>query len=367
VQAFYTSRLVPIRPITAGAEVIAEPDRSIEARARARQSILTKPAGSLGRLEDLACWLAARLGDVAPDMPRSEIFVFAADHGVAARGVSAYPQSVTEQMVHNFTRGGAAINVLARLADARIEVVDVGVASNEPTPAGAREARLGRGTRDLSRESAMTAAQVAQAFEIGARCVEESYSRGARLLVAGEMGIGNTTAAACLICAFTGANPSDVVGRGTGIDDPVLALKRAVVASALQRMQVDAKSAPLGVLAEVGGFELAAITGLYLAAAKRGVPVVLDGYLSAAAALTAVAIEPHSRDWMLASHLSTELGHAIALRALELEPLLDLKLRLGEGTGAALSLQIARAALALHREMATFAQAGVSGPAEAGA
>jgi nicotinate-nucleotide--dimethylbenzimidazole phosphoribosyltransferase len=295
-------------------------------------------------------------------MPRCEIFVFAADHGVANRGVSAYPQSVTEQMVHNFTRGGAAINVLARLADARIEVVDIGVASNEPTPSGARNERLGRGTRDLSREAAMTQAQVTQAFEIGARCVEESYSRGARMLIAGEMGIGNTTAAACLICALTGVAATDVVGRGTGIDDPVLALKRAVVASALQRIGAGGKIAPVRVLAEVGGFELAAITGMYLAAAERGVPVVLDGYLSAAAALTAVAIEPATREWMLASHLSTELGHGVALRALELEPLLDLKMRLGEGTGAALVLQIIRGALALHREMATFAQAGVSGP-----
>jgi len=342
----------------------AVPDRSIEAHARARQNLLTKPAGSLGRLEDLACWLAARLGDVAPAMPRCEIFVFAADHGVATRGVSAFPQSVTEQMVHNFTRGGAGINVLARLADARIEVVDVGVASDEPTPSGATSARIGRGTHDLSRESAMSDAQVTKALDVGARCVEESYARGARILIAGEMGIGNTTAAACLICALTGAEPASVVGRGTGIEDPVLALKRAVVASALQRMTLVAKDAPLRVLAEVGGFELAAITGLYLAAAKRGVPVVLDGFLSAAAALAAVAIEPGARDWMLASHLSTELGHALALRALELEPLLDLKLRLGEGTGAALTLQIIRAALALHREMATFAQAGVSGPAD---
>ena len=342
--------------------MIPIPNRSIEAEARARQRVLTKPAGSLGRLEDLACWLAGRLGEVTPQMPRCEIFVFASDHGVANRGVSAYPQSVTEQMVHNFTRGGAGINVLGRLTDARIEVVDVGVASDEPTPTGARAARIGRGTRDLSRESAMTDAQVSQALEIGARCVEEGYSRGSRLLIAGEMGIGNTTAAACLICALTGASPAELVGRGTGIDDVVLARKQAIVANALQRISASAQKAPLRVLAEFGGFELAAIVGVYLAAARRGVPVLLDGYLSSAAALVAVAIEPNARDWMLASHLSTEQGHATALRALEMEPLLDLKLRLGEGTGAALALSIVRAALALHREMATFAQAGVSGP-----
>jgi nicotinate-nucleotide--dimethylbenzimidazole phosphoribosyltransferase len=297
--------------------------------------------------------------------------------------VSAYPQSVTEQMVHNFTRGGAAINVLARLNEARIEVVDVGVASDEPTPSGARSARIGRGTRDLVRESAMTDAEVAQAFEIGARCVDESYARGARLLIAGEMGIGNTTSAACLICALTGAAVADVVGRGTGIDDEALARKREAVASALLRVlasprrtnevprEVGAQIAhaagsqttPLRILAELGGYELASITGFYLAAARRSVPVLLDGYLSAAAALMAVAIEPNSREWMLASHRSTELGHAVALRALELDPLVDFNLRLGEGSGAALSLSIVRAALALHREMATFAQAGVSGPA----
>jgi nicotinate-nucleotide--dimethylbenzimidazole phosphoribosyltransferase len=366
---------------------MALPDRSIEDQARARQGALTKPAGALGRLEDLACWLAARLGGVAPAMPAVEIFVFAADHGVANRGVSAYPQSVTEQMVHNFTRGGAAINVLARLNEARIEVVDVGVASDEPTPSGARAARIGRGTRDLVRESAMTDAEVAQAFEIGGRCVDESYARGARLLIAGEMGIGNTTSAACLICALTGAAPADVVGRGTGIDDEALARKREAAAAALDRLRVHERAAPrLGgevlrevgarlapaaslrvtpvrILAELGGYELATITGFYLAAARRGVPVILDGYLSAAAALMAVAIEPNSREWMLASHRSAELGHAVALRALELDPLVDFNLRLGEGSGAALSLSIVRAALALHREMATFAQAGVSGPA----
>jgi nicotinate-nucleotide--dimethylbenzimidazole phosphoribosyltransferase len=337
-------------------------DWSIEAQARARQSVLTKPAGSLGRLEELACWFAGRLRHVTPEMPRAEVFVFAADHGVAARGVSAYPQSVTAAMVQNFARGGAAINVLARLADARIEVVDVGVASDVPAPGGVRRERIARGTRDLTSEPAMTFDQLQKAFDIADRCVGEAESRGARLLVAGEMGIGNTTAAACLICALTGASPEEIVGRGTGIDDKRLAHKIATVTSAVARLKSVQPASPFKALAEVGGFELAAIAGFYVSASRRGIPVVLDGYLSAAAALASVAIEPESREWMLASHLSTEHGHAAALNALKLEPLFDLKMRLGEGTGAALALSLIRAALALHKNMSTFADAGIEGP-----
>lgn len=337
-------------------------DWSIEAQARARQSVLTKPAGSLGRLEELACWFAGRLRHVTPEMPRAEVFVFAADHGVAARGVSAYPQSVTAAMVQNFARGGAAINVLARLADARIEVVDVGVASDVPAPAGVRRERIAKGTRDITSEPAMTFDQLQKAFDVADRCVGEAESRGARLLVAGEMGIGNTTAAACLICALTGASPEEIVGRGTGIDDKRLAHKIATVTSVVARLKSAQAASPFKALAEVGGFELAAIAGFYVSASRRGIPVVLDGYLSAAAALAAVAIEPESRDWMVASHLSTEHGHAAALNALKLEPLFDLKMRLGEGTGAALALSLIRAALALHKNMATFADAGIEGP-----
>jgi nicotinate-nucleotide--dimethylbenzimidazole phosphoribosyltransferase len=336
------------------------PDLSIESAARARQSTLTKPPGSLGRLEDLACWLAARLGEPAPAMPVSEIFVFAADHGVAARGVSAFPQAVTAQMVANFARGGAAINVLARLNDVRVNVVDVGVATDGPSPAGVRYERIARGTKDLASEPAMTLAQVGQALAVGSRCAEEGAARGARLLIAGEMGIANTTAAACLICALTGAAPAEIVGRGTGVNDEALVHKRAVVMRALDRLQSGEPATPLRMLAELGGFELAAIAGFYIAAARRGIPVMLDGYLSAAAALAAVAIDPNTRHWMLASHLSAEAGHGAALAALDLVPLLRFDMRLGEGSGAALALPIVRSALALHREMATFAEAGVS-------
>jgi nicotinate-nucleotide--dimethylbenzimidazole phosphoribosyltransferase len=329
--------------------------------ARARQLQLTKPPGSLGRLEDLACWFAARLGNPVPAQPLCEVFVFAADHGVAARGVSAFPQSVTGQMVGNFARGGAAINVLASLEGCRIEVVDVGVASDEPPPAGVRNGRVRAGTRDLASESAMTADELRAALAVGERCAREAVARGARLLIAGDMGIANSTAAACLICAVTGATPEAVVGRGTGVDDAGLVRKVDVVRIALARVAKAGVREPSRLLAELGGLEIAAIAGFYLEAARQGVPVMLDGYISTAAALAAAAIEPGVVEWMLASHRSAEAGHSVALQWLKLEPLLDLGLRLGEGTGAALTVPIVRAALALHARMATFGEAGVSG------
>jgi nicotinate-nucleotide--dimethylbenzimidazole phosphoribosyltransferase len=364
-----------------------------QAAALARQQQLTKPPGSLGRLEDLACWFAARLGNPVPAMPRCEIFVFAADHGVAARGVSAFPQSVTAQMVGNFARGGAAINVLASMEDCRIEVVDVGVASEDPPPTGVRNERVRAGTRDLAASPAMTPEELTAALGVGERCAREAASRGAQLLIAGEMGIANSTAAACLICSFTGAAPDAVVGRGTGVDDAGLARKREIVQMALARAGVgvaggagvaagagaavqagvaaragvtarvprQTPQSALRILAELGGLEIAAMAGFYIESAKHSVPVLLDGYISTAAALAAVALEPRVLSWMLASHRSAEGGHAIALAALGLEPLLDLGLRLGEGTGAALALPIVRAALTLHRKMATFGEAGISG------
>lgn len=328
--------------------------------ARVRQQQLTKPPGSLGRLEDLACWFAARLGNAVPGVPRCEIFVFAGDHGVATRGVSAFPQAVTKEMVGNFARGGAAINVLANLEGCQIEVVDVGVATTDAPPAGVHNERVRAGTRDLSSMAAMTADELGAALAVGEKCARLAIERGARLLIAGDMGIANTTAAACLICALTGATPEVVVGRGTGVDDQGLKRKRDVVSGALERVAKAGVKQPAGVLAELGGLEIAAIAGFYLEAARRGVPVLLDGYISTSAALAAVALEPRAVDWMLASHRSAEAGHRIALEWLKLEPLLDLGMRLGEGTGAALTLPIVRAALALHAKMATFAEAGVS-------
>jgi nicotinate-nucleotide--dimethylbenzimidazole phosphoribosyltransferase len=353
------------------------PDVRAETAARARQQQLTKPPGSLGRLEELACWFAARLSSPTPQISRSEIFVFAADHGVAARGVSAFPQSVTAQMLGNFANSGAAINVLAALEGCRIEVVDVGVAGDPELPPGVRNERVRPGTRDLFAEAAMTEDELAAAVNVGERCAREAVQRGVQLLIAGDMGIANTTAAACLICAFTGALPEQVVGRGTGVDDVGLARKREVVAAALARARAAAGAAASGsgtdriaaarqMFAQVGGLEIAAMAGLYTEAARNGVPVLLDGYISAAAALAAVRLEPGILPWMLASHRSAETGHSVALQALGLDPLVDLGMRLGEGSGAALTLPIIKAALALHRNMATFAQAGVDGGAPAG-
>jgi nicotinate-nucleotide--dimethylbenzimidazole phosphoribosyltransferase len=363
------------------------PDARAETAARARQQQLTKPPGSLGRLEELACWFAARLSSPTPQISCSEIFVFAADHGVAVRGVSAFPQSVTAQMLGNFANSGAAINVLASLEGCRIEVVDVGVADDSELPRGVRNERVRPGTRDLFSEAAMTDDELTAALSVGERCAREAVQRGAQLLIAGDMGIANTTAAACLICAFTDALPEDVVGRGTGVDDVGLARKREVVAAALARTRAEIASVASGaapaatgivasgaghagtdrvatarqLFAHLGGLEIAAMAGLYTEAARNGVPVLLDGYISAAAALAAVRLEPGTLPWMLASHRSAERGHSVALQALGLDPLVDLGMRLGEGSGAALTLPIIKAALALHRNMATFAQAGVDG------
>jgi nicotinate-nucleotide--dimethylbenzimidazole phosphoribosyltransferase len=274
-------------------------------------------------------------------------------------------------MLDNFAHGGAAINVLAGLEGCRIEVVDVGVASESAPPKGIRNERIRGGSRDLVSEPALTGTEVEAAIGVGGRCAREAIERGTQLLIAGEMGIANTTSAACLICAFTGAAPTQVVGRGTGVDDAGLKRKTEAVEAALQR----AKWAPnstrsrtdseaLRLLAELGGFELAAMAGFYLEAARSAVPVLLDGYISSAAALAAIAVEPRVLRWMLASHSSAEPGHAIALAALGLQPLLGLGLRLGEGSGAALTLPIIRAALALHGKMATFAEAAIPGKLE---
>jgi len=347
---------------------IPAPDARAEAAARARQQQLTKPPGSLGRLEELACWFAARLRTPTPQILRSEIFVFAADHGVAARGVSAFPQSVTGQMVSNFASGGAAINVLAALEGCPIEVVDVGVAGSPQVPRGVRNERVRAGTRDLFAEAAMTDDELQAALNVGERCAREATARGTQLLIAGDMGIANTTAAACLICAFTDAPPEQVVGRGTGVDDVGLARKREVVAAALARARAAVRNAdPRQLFAHLGGLEIAAMAGFYIEGARQGVPVLLDGYISGAAALAASKLEPAALRWMLASHRSAEGGHSIALQALGLKPLVDLEMRLGEGSGAALTLPIIKAALALHRNMATFAQAGVDGAAPADA
>jgi nicotinate-nucleotide--dimethylbenzimidazole phosphoribosyltransferase len=340
--------------------VIAPVDRDAEARARARQDRLVKPRGALGRLEDVACWFAGRQGHEIPELPRPAITVFAADHGVALRGVSAYPREVTAQMAAGFARGGAAISVLARALDARLTAVDVGIAAPRDTLPGVVAARVRDGTADFCETAAMTFAEAEAAMAIGAAHADADAAAGATLLIPGDMGIGNTTAAAALVCALSGASPGQVVGYGTGIDEARRARKVDVVARGLARARATPPDGGVGWLAEVGGLEIAAIAGYVLRAAGRGVPVLLDGFIAAAAALAACAVAPRAADWMLAAHRSAEQGHAIALERLGLAPLLDLGLRLGEASGAAVAVPLVHAALRLHRDMATFADAGVS-------
>ena len=294
--------------------------------------------------------------------------MFAADHGVAVQGVSAYPQSVTGAMLNSLINGQAAIAVLARELQELYDVVDVGViaSGNHESPIGIHTERIGAGTQDLSTSAAMTSAQRDAALQIGASHAARAIAQGANLLIAGEIGIGNTTSAACLITAFAQQDAALIVGSGTGLDAQARLRKLHVVNTALQRVSIvgdNAQHDPLSLLAELGGFEIAAITGYYLQAASSGVPVLLDGFISAAAALAACAINPDARRWMLAAHQSAELGHVIALKHLQLQPLLNLGLRLGEGSGAALAVPLIQSALSLHRDMATFAEAGVAGGA----
>ena len=322
---------------------------------------LTKPPGSLGRLEHLAARLVALRG-VPPSIERPVVFTFAADHGVAAEGVSAYPASVTGQMVENFLRGGAAVNVLARQAGARVIVADFGVACPIGHGAGLVGCSLGAGTANMARGPAMTRADAERGIERGAALAEAAIADGADLLVTGDMGIGNTTAASAITAAITGASATAVTGRGTGVDDARWRHKVDVVRRALATNRPD-PSDGVDVLAKVGGFEIAGLVGVILAGAARRVPVALDGFIAGAAALVAASLAPDALHAMFAAHRSAEPGHDAALGHLRLVPYLDLGLRLGEGTGAVLFIHLARAAARIYTEMATFKSAGVDGPA----
>ncbi len=334
-------------------------DPAVAARTRRLLDGKTKPRGSLGRLEDLACRIAAVRGDPSPPPPRKAIVVMAADHGVAEEGVSAYPQEVTRQMLANFAAGGAAINVLARHASARLVVVDMGV--REPPDAAAEilSRRIGPGTRNIARQPAMSREEAERALEVGLRIAGELAEEGIGLLGIGDMGIGNTTASSALAARWTGAPVEEVTGRGTGLSDEAWERKVEVVRRAVGRRARPAAD-PLETLADLGGFEIAGLAGVVLGAASRRVPVVLDGFITGVAALAAARLRPAVADSLIASHVSVEPGHRAVLAALGLRPLLDLGLRLGEGTGAALAMGLADAALAILREMATFDSAGVS-------
>jgi nicotinate-nucleotide--dimethylbenzimidazole phosphoribosyltransferase len=336
------------------------PDPRAAAAARRRQELLTKPAGALGRLEDLSVWVSACQGNCPPEQfKRARIVVFAGDHGVAAAGVSAYPPEVTAQMLATISSGRAAINVLAEVAVATVRVVDIAV--DTETPAGGAH-RIRRSSGNIAVEDALSATEVDAALAAGRQIADDEVDGGADLLIAGDMGIGNTTAATTLIAALTGLEPVAVVGRGTGIDDEAWSRKTAVVRDALYRARA-VRTDPMALLATCGGADLAAMAGFCAQAALRRTPVLLDGLVVTAAALVAERLAPGARLWWQAGHLSPEPAHAPALAELGLEPIIDLGLRLGEGTGAALALPVLRAAVAVLAQMATFSDAGVSGRA----
>jgi nicotinate-nucleotide--dimethylbenzimidazole phosphoribosyltransferase len=327
----------------------------------------TKPRRSLGRLEELACRLAAAYRTALPPLAARAIVVMAADHGVAEEGVSAYPPEVTAQMVRNFAAGGAAINVLARQAGARLCLVDMGTKTPPESPqcpqAGVRPCRLGPGTDNFTRGPAMSRETAIAGLEVGIRLALELAEEGVGLVGLGDMGIANTTASSALTAALTGADPEEVTGRGTGVDDGGLRRKTAAIRRALQANRLSPAPAgcdPLDVLARLGGFEIAGLAGVVLGGAARRVAVVLDGFITGAAALVAARLCPAVGGYLIASHRSVEPGHARVLQDLGLRPLLDLDMRLGEGTGAALALHLVEASLRVLREMATFASAGVT-------
>jgi nicotinate-nucleotide--dimethylbenzimidazole phosphoribosyltransferase len=331
------------------------------AAARDHQARLIKPAGSLGVLEELSVRLAGLAGVCPPPLPEpATVAVFAGDHGVHARGVTPWPQEVTAQMVANFVAGGAVVNAFARQNGADVMVVDVGVAIPLFGGPNLLDANVRRGTADLTAGPAMTRDQARAAVEVGISVAGALADAGARCLLTGDMGIANTTPAAALIAAFTGAGPAEVTGRGTGVDDETYSRKIAVVAEGLDRNRPDPAD-PLGTLAAVGGLEHAALAGLILGAAARRVPVVLDGVIAASAALAAAAFAPDAVAAMVAGHRSPEPGAAVALAHLGLTPLLDLGMRLGEGTGAVLALPIVTGAVRVLHDVSTFDSAGVSG------
>ena len=339
---------------------IGAPDGAAGEAARRRQATLTKPAGSLGDLETLSIRLAAMQGRSHPCVDPGAIFVMAGDHGVCAEGVSAYPSEVTAQMVLNFVRGGAAINALASRAGARVVVTDVGVATAFEDSLPIYHRKIAYGTKNMAKGPAMSRDEAIRSIEAGIDVFEVEYMAGPFGIAAtGDMGIGNTTASTAMAAVFMGASVRGLTGRGTGIDDAGLERKIEVIGRALDLNKADPAD-PLGVLAAVGGFEIGALAGVILASAARRIPVIIDGYISGAAALLARALSPQSVEYMIAGHLSADNGHGRMLESLGLKPILDLGMRLGEGTGAALAMMICSAACKVLNEMATFETAGVS-------
>ncbi|KEF30031.1 Nicotinate-nucleotide--dimethylbenzimidazole phosphoribosyltransferase [Marinobacter nitratireducens] len=338
---------------------LALPESSFAESALTRQGMLTKPPGSLGRLEELAITLSAQQRTESPAVDKVHISVFAGDHGVCREGISAFPQAVTAQMIANFAHGGAAISVLARQLDAHLEVVNLGTVGDVPPMlSGVVDEIIAPMTGNLASEPAMSPEQVVQAVAAGDRAAERAANAGAQLFIGGDMGIGNTTSAAALACALLNRRPDQLAGPGTGLDADGVSHKARVIARALARQELETD--PLRLLASLGGFEITALAGAYLGAAARGIPVLVDGYIVSVAALAAVKQQPALRHWLHFSHQSAEPGHRLVLDALEADPLLDLGMRLGEGSGAATAVPLLRSACALHNGMASFADAGVS-------
>ena len=327
--------------------------------ARARQDNLTKPAGSLGRLEELSIQLAGIQGRPQPQIKDKAVIVMVADHGVVAEGTSAYPQEVTAQMVLNFVRGGAAINVISRQIGARVVVVDIGIAADTASFEGIVHRKVASGTQNMCRGPAMTLEQAEQAIETGIEIVDDEINKGLDIVGTGDMGIGNTTASSAICAVLTGKTAAEVTGRGTGLDDAQMQHKIEVINRALAVNKPEAAK-PLEVLAKVGGLEIGGLAGVMLGAASRRVPVMIDGFISGAAALIAAGLCPRCKDYMIAGHVSVEPGHKYMLEHLGIKPLLNLDMRLGEGTGAALGISLAETSCRILSEMATFAEAGVS-------
>ena len=347
--------MVSAKPLTGFSRSILR----LLAQAQARLDRLTKPIGSLGRLEELAARYVMITGEMKPKVPRGAVFTFAADHGVTVEGVSAYPSAVTPQMVLNFLRGGAGVNVLARHVGIDVRVVDIGVAFDFEAAPGLIRKKVMPGTKNLLVESAMSTTQAEQAIQVGIELAAEAAQEGIGLIGTGEMGIGNTTASSAIAAVMTGRPAFEVTGRGTGIDDASHVHKIDVIQRALAFHRPDSTHV-MEVLAKVGGLEIGGLAGLMLGAAAARIPVVLDGFIAGAAALIAVGLQPRCKDYLIASHRSVERGHQAILDHLGLKPLFDLDLRLGEGTGACLGMSLVFAAIKILTEMATFDEAGVS-------
>jgi nicotinate-nucleotide--dimethylbenzimidazole phosphoribosyltransferase len=344
-------------------EVIAAiepPDCGWLAHARAHLDCLTKPLGSLGRLEDIAAKAVSIQRTARPQVGRKAVYVFAADHGITDEGVSAYPKEVTHQMVLNFLQGGAGINVIARHAGADVVIVDVGVDADLASLPGVLHRKIRRATRNMLRGPAMEESEMLQAMQVGIELADEAQREGIELIAVGEMGIGNTTAASAITAVLTGSSAALVTGAGTGVKGPALEQKRAIIEAVLARHGVGASSDPLAILHCLGGFEIAAISGMLLNCARHRVVTVVDGFIATAAAAIACALQPSLRDCLIAGHQSQEPGHRILLEHLGLQPILQLNMRLGEGTGAVLAFPIIEAAIKLYNQMATFASAQVS-------